>query len=117
MARKLTINDLERIIREEVEAAGKDEVDLGGGTPNDAANKTKEVEACDYADTLEQQVNHMKAYKIKEEKALRIAKAAREKRLALEESIKTKKEALEKKKLVEENKQLKEKLRKATKNK
>lgn len=110
-ARKLSIRELGKIIREEVEAAGKDEVDLGGGTPNEEANKTDEIEASEYADTLEQDIDHMKAYKIKEARALAIAKKARSRQKALAESIKNKKVRLTQARLVAQNRKLKEALR------
>ena len=112
-ARKLSIRELGKIIREEVEAAGTDEVDLGGGTPNEEANKTDEVEASEYADTLEQEIDHMKAYKIKEARALAIAKKARAYQKALAESIKNKKTARAQARLVAENKKLKALIRRA----
>ena len=112
MARQLTIREIGKLIREEVEAAGKDEVDLGGGTPNEEAKKTDEIEASEYAQTLAQEIDHMKAYKIKEVRAIAIAKKIRARRKALAESIKTKRDALAKAKLVAENKQLRAALRK-----
>lgn len=113
MARKITIKELGNIIREEVEAAGKDEVDIGGGTPNEEAKKTDEIEASEYADTLAQEIDHMKAYKIKEAKAVALAKKIRARRKKLAEAIKRKREELEKAKLVAENKKLRAALRQA----
>lgn len=111
-ARKLTIRELGKIIREEVEAAGKDEVDIGGGTPNEEANKTKEVEASEYANTLEQEIDHMKANKIKEARALKIVRNARAAQIKLAESIKARKIAMKQAKLVSENRKLRAALRK-----
>jgi hypothetical protein len=113
MARKLSIKELGRLIREEVEAAGKDEVDIGGGTPNEEANKTDEVEASEYADTLAQEIDHMKAYKIKEAKAVAFAQKMRARRLKLAEAIKRKKAALAHDEVVKENRRLRAALRKA----
>ena len=113
MARKITIRELGKIIREEVEAAGKDEVDIGGGTPNEEANKTDEIEASEYAQTLEQEIDHMKAYKIKEAKAVAIAKKIRARRVALAESIKQKTADMAHAKVVAENKKLRIALRQA----
>ena len=113
MARKITIRELAKIIREEVEAEGKDEVDIGGGTPNEEAKKTDEVEASEYSQTLEQEIDHMKAYKIKEAKAIAFAKKVRARRKSLAESIKRKRKVLAHAKLVAENKKLRAALRQA----
>jgi len=42
------------------------------------AKKTKEVEADDYADTLEKDVNHLKAMKVKEARLIKQLKSIRE---------------------------------------
>ncbi len=69
---KLTVADLQRIISEE---KGK----LGPmGDVGKEAKKTKEVQADKYADTLEKDVDHLKAMKVKEAALLQGLKKLRE---------------------------------------
>lgn len=59
---KLTAKGLKQLVQEEVGKFGKVK------DVKDVAKKTKEVEADGYADTLEKQVDQMKALKIEESK-------------------------------------------------
>jgi len=105
MARKITKEELLSFIMEEVEKVEKE--------LEDEADKTKEVQPDEYADTLAHKVDYEKAAKIKptvesllakENKAIRIAKALRKQRLALQEQMAKKelqKENLRLKKAVE----------------
>lgn len=66
---KLTVEQLKRMIAEEKASMGDVEK---------VAKKTKEVDADDYADTLEKDIDHLKAMKIKEAKLLKQLKSIRE---------------------------------------
>ncbi len=101
MARKISKEELLSFIMEEVEKVEKE--------LSDEANKTKEVQADEYADTLAHKVDYEKAAKIKptvesllakENKAIRMAKILRKQRLALQEQV-------EKENLKKENLRLK----------
>ena len=59
---KLSAKALKQLVQEEVGKFGKVR------DVEDVAKKTKEVEAGDYADTLEKHVDQMKALKIEESK-------------------------------------------------
>jgi hypothetical protein len=68
---KLSSKVLRRIIAEEAAKFKRD-------TPEAAAKDTEEVEADEYADTLEKQVDMMKALKIEESRLVRRLKKIRE---------------------------------------
>ena len=71
---KLSASALKQLVQEEVSKFGKVR------DVEDVANKTKEVEADEYADTLEKHVDQMKALKIEEGKLkARLAKIAEHK--------------------------------------
>jgi hypothetical protein len=72
---KLTVEKLRDIIREEKEKLAS--------TPEEAANDVEEVDAGDLAKTLEQQIDYVKALKIKEARYMRKAKRLREQRKRL----------------------------------
>jgi len=114
MARKLSMKELGQLIREEAEVAA------GGKDVQSVAKKTKEVEADEYADTLEKEKDHLsdvelnkglKENKLKEHKLLRYAKALRAQRIKLQQEVKRR----QVKKLVAENKKLKAALKKKSK--
>jgi hypothetical protein len=72
---KLTVEKLRDIIREEKEKLAS--------TPEEAANDVEEVDAGDLAKALEQQIDYVKALKIKEARYMRKAKRLREQRKRL----------------------------------
>ncbi len=105
-ARQIGLKELGKIIREEADKA--DNKDL-----KKAVADTDEIEADEYADTLEKPKDHLsdvelnkglKEAKAKEDKAIRFAKSLRAKRLKLEARAKMVK-------LVAENKKLKAHIR------
>ncbi len=73
---KLSSRVLRKIIAEEAAKYTR-------GTPADAAKDTEEVDADEYADTLEKKVDMMKALKIEETRLLRRVKKLREQKKAL----------------------------------
>lgn len=72
---KLTVEKLRDIIREEKEKLAS--------TPEEAADNVEEVDAGDLAKALEQQIDYVKALKIKEARYMRKAKRLREQRKRL----------------------------------
>ena len=72
---KLSIEKLREIIREEKEKMA--------ATPEEAAENADEVDAADMAKALEQQIDYVKALKIKEARYLRKAARLREQRKRL----------------------------------
>lgn len=71
---KLSASALKQLVQEEVSKFGKVR------DVEDVAKKTKEVEADEYADTLEKHVDQMKALKIEESKLkAKLAKIAEHK--------------------------------------
>jgi|APSaa5957512535_1039671.scaffolds.fasta_scaffold08448_3 hypothetical protein len=72
---KLTVEKLRDIIREEKEKLAS--------TPEEAADDVEEVDAGDLAKALEQQIDYVKALKIKEARYMRKAKRLREQRKRL----------------------------------
>ncbi len=73
---KLSSKVLRRIIAEEAAKFTRD-------TPEEAAKDTDEVDADEYADTLEKKVDMMKALKIEEARLLRRVKKIREEKKVL----------------------------------
>lgn len=77
--RKLTLPMLRRLVLEEKE---KYEKDLKA-----AAKKTREVEADEYADTLEKKVDHLAMLKIKESKLVESLRAVRRQKDQIRQSL------------------------------
>lgn len=114
MARKLSMKELGQLIREEAEVAA------GGKDVKSAVSDTEEVEADEYADTLEKEKDHLSDVELnkglkenmhKEKKVLRYAKALRAERVKIQREMKRR----QVKKLVAENKKLKAALKKKSK--
>ena len=89
--RKLSMKELGQLIREEAEVAA------GGKDVESVAKKTKEVEADEYADTLEKDKDHLSDIELnkglkenmyKEKKLLRYAKALRTERVKIQQEMK-----------------------------
>jgi hypothetical protein len=72
---KLTKQRLHQMIREEAANIGGT-----GESPEDRAKDTKEVDADEYAGTLEKDIDFMKALKIEESRVVKRLKAIREKK-------------------------------------
>lgn len=77
--RKLTLPMLRRLVLEEKE---KYEKDLKA-----AAKKTREVDADEYADTLEKKVDHLAMLKIKESKLVESLRAIRRQKDQIRQSL------------------------------
>lgn len=82
MKQKLTIETLKRIIQQEAQKFGEPE------DVEKVASKTTEVDADEYADTLEKQVDMMSALKIEEARLNRRLKQIGETKAKLMKSIK-----------------------------
>lgn len=76
---KMSVKQLKQMIAEEKAAYVAD--------VSKVAKKTKEVEADEWSDTLEKDVDHLKALKIKEARLLRDLKKLREEKKKLDEVI------------------------------
>lgn len=79
---KLTRNLLKRIVIEEMAKFGD------GREVEDAANDAEEVDADEYADTLEMGIDYVKACKVEEARLIkRLAKVQENKRLAIKKLL------------------------------
>jgi hypothetical protein len=76
---KLTVGGLRKIIQEESQALKKEAAAFGEiRDVEKEAKKTREVDADEYADTLEKELNQLKAQKVQESKLLSDLKTLRE---------------------------------------
>ena len=78
---KLTSKMLRKIIEEEASRFGKED------PTEDAAKDTEEVDADEYADSLEKKIDYEKALKIEEARLRARFKRVRENRIKLRKSI------------------------------
>jgi hypothetical protein len=81
MARKLTSRMLEKIVKEEVAKIHKSK------TPAEAAKCAKEVDAGEFAGTIENQVDFLKALKIEEARLVSRLNKIREQKKTLADKI------------------------------
>ncbi len=80
--RKMSVSELNTLIKETIE-------EMSGVTDvEDAGKKTREIDADEWADTLEKKIDMKKALKIKEHKALLYLESIRREQMAIEESLK-----------------------------
>ena len=86
MARKLTRSILNKMINEE-KLKLLEALEQGAKTPQDAAKKTREVNADKMADTLASDLDHYKAMKIHEEKLVKQLKSIREAKARLKKRL------------------------------
>lgn len=68
MNRKLTPEMLRSIVLEEMKKLREENLSKKQKTPAEVADDTREVEAGEYADTLEKHIDMLKALKVKEAK-------------------------------------------------
>lgn len=93
---KLSMEGLKKIIAEEKAALIKEAKSTGFGPVGDVTKepkKTKEVDAEDLADTLEKEIDHLKAAKVHEAKLLVQLKKLREKMRRSQKKIQEAKKA------------------------
>jgi hypothetical protein len=81
MARKLTSSMLEKIVKEEVAKIHK------AKTPAEAAKATKEIKASEFAGTIENQVDFLKALKIEEARLVKRLEKIREQKKIIADKI------------------------------
>ena len=83
---KVTSRVLRKLINEEKQRI-METLELGAGTPEQAAKKTQVVDASGYSNSLEAAVDHYKMMKLQEAKLVRQLKKLREAKAKVEKKL------------------------------